>query len=383
MNNLLVVHGGGPTSVLNASLYGVIKSAMASEDIQHVYGALGGTRGFMDENFVDFTTISQERIENLKHTPGTAISTSRTPLYEKEYLRMVDVCMKYDIKYVVFNGGNGTMDACGNLNKYAADKGIYVMGIPKTVDNDLSETDHSPGYASMAKYMAISVSEVIQDVRSMPIHVSVIEAMGRNVGWITAASALATCDGLGPDMILLPEVPFDEDKFLARVKSLIDEKKGVVVVASEGLKDKEGQPIVPPIYRTDRATYYGDVGTYLAEMIIKKLGYKARSEKPGIFGRASARLQSEVDRDEAILVGEKAVEAMHQGISGKMVGLKRISNSPYHVEVIYIDIEKVMLHEKEMPDAYIDRENFNVTQEFIDYCKPLIGMELPNYTYFI
>lgn len=383
MSNILIVHGGGPTTVINSSLYGAIKEASKNNEIDKIYGALGGTAGFLSEDFVDFTKESEETIELLKSTPGTAIGTSRTPLYEKEYNQMVEILIKHNIKYVLFNGGNGTMDACGNLAKVALKHDIKVMGIPKTIDNDLDKTDHSPGFGSMAKYLAVSVSEAAEDIKAMPIHVSIIEAMGRNVGWIPAASALARKQkGDAPHMILLPEVPFNEEKFLRKVKDLYDELGGVVIVASEGLEGEDGSPIVKPIFKTERATYFGDVGAHLAELVIKKLGIKARSEKPGIIGRASVTLQSEVDRDEAILAGEAAVRAALKGETGKMVGFERVSNTPYEVKTCLIPIEEVMMYEKTMPKEFIDGENNDVTKEFIDYCKPLIGSEIPNYAYF-
>jgi 6-phosphofructokinase 1 len=383
MNNVLVVHGGGPTTVINSSLYGVIKEAKKHNEIEKIYGALGGTAGFLAEDFVDFRKESVDKIELLKNTPGTAIGTSRTPLYEKEYAKMAEILIKNKIKYVFFNGGNGTMDACGNLAKVVKEHDIKVIGIPKTIDNDLAMTDHSPGYGSMARYIATSVSEAAQDIKAMPIHVSIIEAMGRNVGWIAAASALARKEkGDAPHMILLPEVPFNEEKFLAEVKKLYEKLGGVVVVASEGLKNENGDPIVPPIFKTERATYYGDVSAYLAELVIKKLGIKARSEKPGIIGRACVTLQSCVDREEAIKAGKEAVKLALKGVTGKMVAFERVSNEPYKVETKEIPIEEVMMYEKTMPEKYIDKENQDVTQDFIDYCKPLIGEGIKDYAYF-
>lgn len=383
MSNMLIVHGGGPTVVINASLYGAIMEAKENKEIKAIYGALGGTAGFLNEDFVDFNKEPQEKIELLKTTPATAIGTSRTPLYEKEYKKMVEILKKHDIKYVLFNGGNGTMDACGNLAKAAKEHDIKVMGIPKTIDNDLAVTDHSPGFGSMARYIATSVSEVAQDVRAMPIHVSIVETMGRNVGWITAASALARKNrDDAPHMILLPEVPFKENEFLDKVEELYKKLGGVVVVASEGLKDEEGKPIVPPIFKTERATYFGDVGSYLAELVIKKLGIKARSEKPGIVGRACATLQSQVDRDEAIEAGRETVRATLNGNTGMMVGIRRVSNDPYECEYFLIPIEKVMMDEKVMPDEFIHESGMDVTDSFVRYCKPLIGGDVPEYAYF-
>ena len=191
-----------------------------------------------------------------------------------------------------------------------APEGIRVIGIPKTIDNDIAVTDHTPGYGSAARYIAATTHEVGEDVKSLPIHVCVVEAMGRNAGWITAASALARKEkGDAPHLIYLPERPFNEEEFLEDVKKLYDELGGVVVVASEGLKDKDGKPIVPPIFKTERATYYGDVSAHLANLVIQKLGIKARSEKPGICGRASIAWQCQTDRDEAVLAGREALRS--------------------------------------------------------------------------
>ncbi len=277
--NLLVVHGGGPTAVLNASLYGVIREAQKNPDIKKIYGAIGGSEAILTENFLDMGELEDEKIELLLQTPGTAIGSSRFPLEQEQYEAMVDILKKNDIKYVLFNGGNGSMDTCGKVSKVCADEGIYVVGIPKTMDNDISIIDHAPGFPSAAKYIATVTKEVGADVKSLPIHVCVIEAMGRNAGWITAASVLARKEpGDAPHLVYLPERNFKEEEFLEDVKRLYDELGGVVVVVSEGLRNEKGESIVPPIFKTDRAVYYGDVSAYLAELVIKKLGIKARSE---------------------------------------------------------------------------------------------------------
>ena len=272
------------------------------------------------------------------------------------------------------NGGNGTMDACGKTCAACEGTGISVVGIPKTMDNDLAVTDHAPGYGSAARYIAQSVAEVTADVAGLPIHVVVIEASGRNAGWITAASALARQAGVdGPDLIYLPERPFKEEEFLADVKALIEKKRGVVVVCSEGLTDENGQNIVPPIFKTGRSTYFGDVSAHLAQLVIKKLGYKARSEKPGLIGRASMALVSPVDRAEAILVGEEAVRAAVAGKTGVIVALMREPGETYRVRTEMVDVQRVMLEEKKLPDEFINERGNGVTQAFIDWCTPLIG----------
>lgn len=377
--NLLIVHGGGPTAVLNASLYGAVMEAKESGKFQHIYGADNGTGGFLEEKLIELEKIPQEKLDLLLQTPGTAIGTSRDPIWQEDYEKLADIAEKRQIKYILFNGGNGTMDTCGKLHETCVRRNldVRVMGIPKTTDNDIAVTDHSPGFGSAARYIAACTQELCADVRSLPIHVVVMEASGRNAGWITAASALAGEAGYAPDLIYLPERAFDEEKFLADVEKLLKKKSGIVVVASEGLTDKEGKPVVKPVFKTDRATYFGDVSSHLANLVIQKLGYKARGEKPGLLGRASIGLQSPVDREEAIRAGREACRAALAGESGKMVAFRRTSDDPYQMETFLADIREVMMYEKKMPDAFINEEGNGVTQEFIQWCRPLIGEELP------
>ena len=378
--NILIVHGGGPTAVINASLYGAIKEALKHKEVQHIYGAVNGTGGLLKEQLVELDAVNAEELELLLTTPGSAIGTSRDELEQPEYEKMADILKTKNISCVLFNGGNGTMDTCGKLYQACRRKGfdIRVMGIPKTMDNDIAITDHSSGFGSAARYIAQSVREVCADVKGLPIHVVVVEASGRNAGWITAASALAADNGgPGPDLIYLPERPFDENKYIEDVKQLLTKKSGIVVVASEGLKDQEGKPIVPPIFQVGRSTYFGDVSAHLANLVIQKLGYKARGEKPGLLGRASISLQSPVDREEAILAGELACRAVLEGETGKMVAFRRVSTEPYQMEPFLVDIDQVMLHERTMPDEYINEAGNGVTEAFKEWCRPLAGGDIP------
>ena len=270
------------------------------------------------------------------------------------------------------------MDTCGKVSQVCGSEGIFVVGIPKTMDNDISIIDHAPGFPSAAKYIATVTKEVGADVKSLPIHVCIIEAMGRNAGWITAASALARKNpGDAPHLIYLPERNFCEEEFLEDVRKLYDELGGVVVVVSEGLRNENGESIVPPIFQTDRAIYYGDVGAYLAELVIKKLGIKARSEKPGLCGRASMLLQSQVDREEAILAGREAVKAAVSGKTGVMVGIRRKEGAEYEIDMPLIPIEEVMLHERVMPEEYINERGNDISDSFVEWCRPLIDGDLP------
>lgn len=380
--NVLVVHGGGPTAVINSSLYGVLEEAKASGKIDKVYGAMGGSEAIFKERFLDLLQFPEEKLKLLLETPATAIGSSRYALEEEDYKAMPAIFKKYNIKYVLLNGGNGTMDTCGKIYHACQEYGINVVGIPKTIDNDIAITDHTPGYGSAARYIAATTAEVGVDVKSLPIHVCVIEAMGRNAGWITAASALARKNpGDAPHLIYLPEFPFNEEEFLEDVKTLYDKLGGVVVVASEGLKNEKGEPIVPPIFKSGRATYYGDVSAHLANLVIKKLGIKARSEKPGICGRASIAWQSPVDRDEAVLAGREALKAAMNGESGVMIGFIRdeTEDGSYKIHVERIPIEQVMLYERVIPESYVNERRNDVTEEFVNWCRPLIGPELRDF----
>lgn len=379
-NNLLIIHGGGPTAVLNASLYGAVLAAKKSGCVDHIYGANNGTGGLLREELICLDDYSPEQLKLLTVTPGSAIGTSRDAIWQEDYDAMVPILEKHHIRYVLFNGGNGTMDTCGKLHKtcVASGKEICVMGIPKTTDNDIAVTDHSPGFGSAARFMAASAQELCADVRSLPIHVVVMEASGRNAGWITAAAALAGEKGYGPDLIYLPERAFDEDAFIRDVEELLKQKSGIVVVASEGLHDAQGNPVVKPIFKTERATYFGDVSSHLANLVIDRLGYKARGEKPGLLGRASIAWQSPVDRDEAILAGEMACEAAIRGESGKMVAFRRVSDEPYQMTPFLVDIDEVMMYERTMPDEFINARGNGVTDAFLKWCRPLIGEPLPD-----
>lgn len=368
--------------MINSSLYGVIEEAKKSGKIDRVYGAIGGSGAIFEENFLDLKAFPEDKLKLLLETPATAIGSSRYALEQEDYEAMVPIFEKHHIKYVLLNGGNGTMDTCGKVYEVCKDRDIRVIGIPKTIDNDIAITDHTPGYGSAARYIAGTTAEVGVDVKAMPIHVCVIEAMGRNAGWITAASALARKHpGDAPHLIYLPERPFKEEEFLEDVKRIHKEKGGVVVVASEGLKGADGQPIVPPIFKTERAAYYGDVSAHLANLVIQKLGIKARSEKPGICGRASIPWQSPVDRDEAVLAGREALKAAMNGESGVMVGFIRDEepDGTYHMTVRMIPIAEVMMHERVIPESYINERGNDVTEAFMNWCRPLIGPGLRDF----
>lgn len=373
--NLLIVHGGGPTAVINASLYGVLCEAKKHSAIGRIYGAHYGSKGLLNEDFIDLSGIPQSSLELLPGTPASAIGTSRHPLKEADYGKIVSILQKHAIGYVLFNGGNGTMDTCGKLHAACGDTGILVGGIPKTVDNDICCLDHSPGFASAAKYLIESLRELAQDLRSMPNHVCIVETMGRNTGWLTASAALARDNNAdAPHILCFPEVPFDTGRFLAEVKNKYDQFGGLLIVASEGLKNADGSPVIAPAFQSGRAVTFGSVAAWLSQLIIERLSIKSRYEKPGIFGRCSAAFQSRNDREEAILLGAAALRLLTEGKSGYMAGMSRID------DVFCLDefpLSSVMMVEKTLPPAFISDSGSDVTEEFIAWAKPLIDLKKP------
>ena len=275
------------------------------------------------------------------------------------------------------------MDACGKLHRVCAGAGITVVGVPKTIDNDIAVTDHAPGYASAARFVAAVTREVACDVAALPIHVSIIETMGRNAGWLTAASALARREaGDGPHLIYLPERPFRMDWFLEDVERLSRRHGGVVAVCSEGLRGQDGQLLVPPVFTAGRSVYPSYAGMHLANAVTRELGIKARYEKAGLCERSSIPWQSPVDRAEAEAVGREAVRAALSGAGGCMIGIERVSSRPYAARFTRIPVEQVMLHERTLPGEWINERGNDVTEGFIDWCRPLVGDELGDHLQF-
>lgn len=383
MSHILLMHGGAPTAVINASLYGAVREAQESGFDGRILAARGGTGGFLRESFIDLSSRPDSDIEALKYSPGSAIGSGRDHLESEDYDRMIELCRKHDISRVLLTGGNGTMDTCRKLSRAAKGSGVTVTGIPKTMDNDLSVTDHSPGFGSAARYLAGSVREVAYDVKGLPIHVVVIETFGRDAGWLTASGVFAsTGRGSAPDMVLLPEVAFDEEKFLKRAEELFRAKGGVVVLASEGLKGRDGKPIVEPIFSVGRSIYFGDVSAHLANLIIRKLGIKARSEKPGILGRCSEKWVSLSDREEAVACGRVSMRAALNGLNGYMSIIKREDCPEYRVSFDAVPIRDEILKERTVPLEWIDSDAFSMKQEFINYAAPLVGGGLGEFVSF-
>ncbi|MDI3473469.1 MAG: ATP-dependent phosphofructokinase / diphosphate-dependent phosphofructokinase [Thermotogaceae bacterium] len=381
--NVLYAQSGGVTTVINCSMYGVIKAAMRSEKIDRVFGAKNGVSGLLQEELVDLSKESQETIEMLKYTPSAALGSCRRKLKsEDDFNRLFDVFKAHNIGYFLYNGGNDSMDTAMKIHKKAQEIGydLKVIGIPKTVDNDLMFTDHCPGYPSSAKYTALSIFEATLDVKAMShdsTKVFVMESMGRHAGWIAASSALLkNSDDEGPHIILFPERIFNKDRFLSKVEDVVRRFGYCSIVVSEGIKDENGN-FVSDTGMVDNFgnKQLGGVGFQISNIIKNDLNLKVHTALPDYLQRSSRHISSLVDVQEAIAVGMKAVEFALNGESGYMVTIERLSNEPYIWTVGKVELDKVANKTRELPDDFIDEEGFMVTDKFREYALPLIQGE--------
>jgi 6-phosphofructokinase len=383
--NMVIGQSGGPTAVINSSVCGAVQEAVRHGAIEDIYGMLHGIQGFLREDLIDLRKEDPATIEGLKRTPSAALGSCRYKLTNQDYERVVEVCKAHNIRYFFYIGGGDTMHNTHQIGELAAAQGheMRVMGIPKTIDNDLAFTDHSPGFGSAARYEAIMFSEVVRDTIALRYTevVKVVETMGRNSGWLTAAAAMA--DGYAPDLIYVPERPFVEDKFLADVERVYKGQGYVVIAACEGLKNPEGS-LVAAFQDTINVDAFGHpelggLGQYLVDLIVAELKLKARLDKPGTMQRSSGVCISEVDAQEAYMVGREAARQAVEGSSGYMVTLVRESGETYRCTTGLAPLEEVANVEKLLPDEFINAEGNFVTPAFKAYTWPLIGGSLPNY----
>ena len=389
--NVIVGQSGGPTAVINSSLAGVYKTAK-DRGARKVYGMLHGIQGLLDEKYVDLSEHikSDLDIDLLKRTPSAYLGSCRYKLPEIKgntefYDHIFDILDKLEIEYFFYIGGNDSMDTIKKLSDYAILNGssIKFMGVPKTIDNDLAVTDHTPGYGSAAKYIASITKEVIRDGLVYGTKsVTILEIMGRNAGWLTGAAALAKGEDCeGPDMIFLPEIPFDVDEFIKKVEKLQKEKASVVVAVSEGVKVADGRYVCELTDNIDYVDAFGHrqlTGTarYLAERISREVGCKTRAIEFNSLQRCASHIVGRVDITEAFQVGGAAVKAAFEGETAKMVILKRISDDPYLCVTDLYDVHKIANVEKKVPRAWINEAGDYVTPEFLNYVRPLIQAEL-------
>ena len=389
--NAVVGQSGGPTAVINASLYGTVYEALNREDeIGTVYGMINGIEGFLNDQVMDMAPLEESKeLELIRTTPGSYLGSCRyklpedlnDPVYPQLFARFE----AYNIGYFFYIGGNDSMDTVSKLSRYAEkiSSDIRVIGIPKTIDNDLVETDHTPGFGSAAKYVASTVREIAIDasVYDNKKSVTIVEIMGRHAGWLTAASALARkFEHDNPVLIYLPETDFDQDAFIEKVRTSLETTPNLVVCISEGIHDNTGTFI---------CEYSNDVGTdtfghkmltgsgkYLENLVKERLGVKVRSVELNVCQRCSSSMLSKTDQKEAIASGAYGVKAALNGASGKMVAFERLDGDDYQIDYVLKDVNVICNQEKCVPATWITADGSDVTEDFIRYARPLIQGEV-------
>lgn len=387
--NIIVGQSGGPTAVINSSLAGVYRTGK-ERGFNKVYGMLHGIQGFLDEQYVDLSSQihSDMDIELLKRTPSAFLGSCRYKLPDIHenpdiYHKIFGILDKLDIEVFIYIGGNDSMDTIKKLSDYAIVKGHHqkFLGVPKTIDNDLALTDHTPGFGSAAKYIGASTKEIIRDATGLSYNkplITIIEVMGRNAGWLTGATALARAeDCVGPDLIYLPEIAFDVDKFLKKVRELLKKKNSVVVAVSEGIKLADNRYVCELSGGENYVDAFGHkqlqgTAAYLAGFLKAEVGCKTRSVEFSTLQRSASHMASRVDINEAFMVGGAAVKAADEGDSGKMVVIDRVSDDPYMSTAGIYDVHKIANNEKVVPRSWVNKEGTYVTDEFINYIEPLI-----------
>lgn len=389
--NLLVAQSGGPSAAINATLAGVIAAARKSDKVGRVYGAKHGIEGVMKGLLIDLSGFTE--YEKLKATPAMALGSCRyklPPISEpaaEDYLKIRETFRKYEIGTFLYIGGNDSMDTVRKLSGLFAGEADapVVVGVPKTIDNDLPLTDHTPGYGSAAKYLAVTIGEIIRDtsIYAVPA-VTIVEIMGRNAGWLTLAAALPRfVGGSKPDIIAIPEVPFDEQDFLRKVQDAHRRSPNVVAVVSEGVRDRNGNYVgcqtksgAVDIFGH---AYLSGVGKYLECLVKQEIGCKVRSIELNLMQRCSAHLASFQDLDEAFAIGQEGVAAALRGESGKMVAVQRLSNNPYAIRLNMVEVEDVANREQLVPEKWWNLEDASVQAEICRYILPLMKGEVPQF----
>ena len=393
--NVIVGQSGGPTAVINASLYGVVYEALNREDAcGTVYGMINGIEGFLNDQIMDMEPLEKSgELELIKTTPGSYLGSCRYKLPEdlrdEVYPRLFEKFEQYGIGYFFYIGGNDSMDTVSKLSRYAKKTGsaIRFMGIPKTIDNDLVRTDHTPGFGSAAKYVASTVREIAIDasVYDNKKSVTIVEIMGRHAGWLTAASVLARkFEGDNPVLIYLPEMAFDPDKFIEDVNEALEKVPNLVVCISEGINDGKGTFICELASDVGVDNFGHKMltgsGKYLENLVKEKIGVKVRSIELNVCQRCSSSMLSATDQKEAIASGAYGVKCAIEGETGKMIGFSRVEGGDYRVDYVTEDVDLICNQEKTVPLEWITKSGSDIGQEFIDYALPLIqgGVKVPS-----
>lgn len=392
MKNMLVAQSGGPSAAINATITGVIDAGLASEKVGHVYGALNGIKGVLNENFVllDDACSTKEDRDLLSITPAAALGSCRLKLKDpeknsKEFEQIINILRKHEIGYFIYAGGNDSMDTVYKLSKYCEQQeidDIKIMGAPKTIDNDLGETDHCPGFGSAAKFIASVFSEIACDsfVYDVP-SVTIVEVMGRNAGWLTASAALARVkERRTPQLIYLCEVAFDEGRFLDDLRKALKKENNIIVAVSEGVKTADGN-YVGEETKSGKEDVFGHkylsgVGKYLEGLVSEQIGCKVRSIELNVLQRCAGHMLSETDIIESRNLGAFSAISAIRGESGKMSAIERTSNDPYLITLKLANLSKIANFEKKVPLEWISEEGNDIKKELVDYLRPLIQGEV-------
>lgn len=388
--NIIVAQSGGPTAAINASLSGVIRGAMGSDEIKQVYGALNGIEGLLQRRIINLRASMQtsEDFDRLAATPAMALGSCRFKLPaapHEAYDQIRQIFAEYEIGYFFYIGGNDSMDTVKQLSNYFKSVGedVRCVGIPKTVDNDLPCTDHTPGFASAAKYVAGSIAEIYRDSSVYDMFsVIIVEIMGRNAGWLTAASALARDTGCdAPQLVYVPEVAFDPNDFVQRVHAFSEKKQLLIVAVSEGIKLADGEYVSAAGTTTDAFGHkmLSGTGKYLEELIKDRLGCKVRSLELSVLQRAASHYASATDIAEAQQIGKAGVAAALAGQTGVMMTFERMSQTPYLVEVGSVPIEECANMEKVIPAAWLAASGCDVNEKMMEYLRPLVVGRAPHF----
>ncbi|RHM58973.1 6-phosphofructokinase [Coprobacillus sp. AF33-1AC] len=389
--NCIIGQSGGPTIAINASLAGIIHRAKSSKEFNHVYGMINGIKGLLDGQYMDLLEEfdNGEKINALKQTPAMYLGSCRFKLPTHQdniqvYEDLFKILTDLEITDFFYIGGNDSMDTVMKLDEYARhiQSPIHFIGIPKTIDNDLMGTDHTPGFGSAAKYVATSILEVVHDSLIYQLQsVTIIEIMGRNAGWLTAAAALARNEyNEAPDLIYLPEVVFDKDKFLQDIHEVFKKKRCVVIAVSEGIKDKDGHFLDDDSKYAKKDAFghvlHSGTGKMLESLVFKEFGCKVRSIELNVLQRCAMHIGSKTDLNESFVVGQKAIETALEGKSGQVMGFKRLCNDPYHIDYISSDVRDIANLEQKIPRNWINEAGNDINQELYDYLYPLIQGEV-------
>jgi len=383
----IIGQSGGPTSVINASAQGVIQTALKTGCITRVLGAAHGIKGVLDDKLYDMSQEDAAELDLLKYTPSSALGSCRYKLADPDvddtdYKRILEIFKKYNVRYFFYNGGNDSMDTCNKISKYMQKMGYEcrVMGVPKTIDNDLNGTDHCPGFGSAAKYIATSCAEVWQDAHVYDTGmVTVIEIMGRHAGWLAGSAALASLVGCGPDLVYLPEVDFDMDEFISSVKAIYDKTGKCMVAVSEGIHYADGRFVSEAeTSATDGFGHaqLGGLAAMLSDVVKKQTGAKVRGIELSLLQRCGSHLGSKTDVEEAYLAGQTAVEAAVSGVTDKMVAFECDRTNGYSCKPVLQPLDIVANIEKKVPREWINEAGNGMNQEFIDFVLPLIQGEM-------